>query len=47
MRSAQSEKRMQMRLYALFMSPAAVSLLSSRASQDIHKLNKVVESMNI
>lgn len=38
---------MQMSFYALFMSQPAVSILSSRASQDVHKLNKVVEIMNI
>ncbi len=37
---------MQIRQHALCMSHIAVSLLSSRASQDIHKLNKVEEGMN-
>lgn len=36
-----------MRIRALFIFQVAVSPLSSRASQDIHRLNKVVESMNI
>ncbi len=35
-----------MRQHALYVSHVAVSLLSSRASQDIHKLNKAEESMN-
>lgn len=36
-----------MSIYALFMSQLAVSILSSRATQNVHELNKVVEIMNI